>query len=348
MFLPVNPITAPPMIALRAKKVTNKVVPWISLSPLTFSRLGCGADCATATDETASSDKAAATETKCLNFTRASSRLGYVDFRIRFCEVTGVHNNVIGTRNLTRIASEFGLRRFIMVSTDKAVRPANVMGATKRAAELIVQAAADHADCRTAFGIVRFGNVLDSSGSVVQLFRRQISEGQAVTVTHRDVTRFFMSIPEATQLVLQAAAMAERGEVFVLDMGEPVRIHDLAVNMIRLSGLTVRDEQNPDGDIPIHYVGLRPGEKLYEELFVGSISQPTTHPRIRKARERQLPGDLLEREIDCIVEAIRNRDAGAVRAKLMALVAEDHAVDASQRTASAPAYAGAEDRLKAG
>lgn len=246
-------------------------------------------------------------------------------------EVTGVANNVIGTRNLTRIASEFGLRRFIMVSTDKAVRPANVMGATKRAAELIVQAAAERPECKTAFGIVRFGNVLDSSGSVVQLFRQQISEGRGVTVTHRDVTRFFMSIPEATQLVLQAAAMAERGEVFVLDMGEPVRIHDLAVNMIRLSGLTVRDEQNPDGDIPIHYVGLRPGEKLYEELFVGLESQPTNHPRIRKARERQLPGPQLELEIDRIVELIAKRDAAMVRKVLLDLVAEDHVFAAKPR-----------------
>jgi FlaA1/EpsC-like NDP-sugar epimerase len=249
-------------------------------------------------------------------------------------EVNGVQNNVIGTHNLVRVATEFGLRRFVMISTDKAVRPANVMGASKRAAELIVQAAAEEPGCRTAFGIVRFGNVLDSSGSVVQLFRRQINEGRAVTVTDRDVTRFFMSIPEATQLVLQASAMAERGEVFVLDMGEPVRIHDLAVNMIRLSGLTVRDEHNPDGDIPIHYVGLRPGEKLYEELFVGGESEPTIHPRINKARERLVPGEELEREIDRIRDAIRDRDAAAVRATLMALVAEDHAVPAEMQLAA--------------
>lgn len=239
-------------------------------------------------------------------------------------EVTGVANNVIGTRNLTRVALDFGLRRFIMVSTDKAVRPANVMGATKRAAELIVQAAAELPECKTAFGIVRFGNVLDSSGSVVQLFRRQIRDGKPITVTHKHVTRFFMSIPEATQLVLQAAALAERGETYVLDMGEPVRIYDLAVNMIRLSGLTVRDERNPDGDIAIEVVGLRPGEKLYEELFVGEESQPTLHPRIRKARERQVPGQQLAIELDRLDGFIAARDAAQVRKTLLDLVAEDH------------------------
>ena len=240
-------------------------------------------------------------------------------------EVIGVENNVIGTSNVVQIAGELGLQRFVMISTDKAVRPTSVMGASKRAAEMIVQAAATSQKDNTAFGIVRFGNVLDSSGSVVQLFRKQIAAGRAVTVTHRDVTRFFMSIPEATQLVLQASAMAAVGEVFVLDMGEPIRIHDLAINMIRLSGLSVRDEANPDGDIAIEFVGLRPGEKLYEELFVGNETEDTSHPRIRKARERHIPAAQLKREIQHLEAAINDRDAKAVRQLLMDLVAEDYA-----------------------
>ncbi|MDQ2879215.1 MAG: polysaccharide biosynthesis protein [Pseudomonadota bacterium] len=241
-------------------------------------------------------------------------------------EVIGVANNVIGTLNVVQTAATLKLERMVMISTDKAVRPANVMGASKRAAEMIVQAAAEADRGGTKFGIVRFGNVLDSSGSVVQLFRRQIGEGRAVTVTHRDVTRFFMSIPEATQLVLQASAMAGGGEVFVLDMGEPIRIYDLAVNMIRLSGLAVRDERNPDGDIPIEIVGLRPGEKLYEELFVGDATERTSHPRIAKARERHVPATVLEAEIERLAAAIERRDAAAVRATLMTLVADDHVV----------------------
>ncbi|HEX8263230.1 MAG TPA: nucleoside-diphosphate sugar epimerase/dehydratase, partial [Allosphingosinicella sp.] len=187
-------------------------------------------------------------------------------------EVVGVENNVFGTLAVARAAFDARLTRFTMISTDKAVRPESVMGASKRAAELIIQGLAEQEGCRTRFGIVRFGNVLDSSGSVVQRFRDQIRRGGPVTVTHKDVTRFFMSIPEATQLVLQASAMAERGEVFVLDMGDPIKISELARNMITLSGMTVRDEANPLGDIEIVYVGLRPGEKLYEELFVGGNS----------------------------------------------------------------------------
>src|SRR4051812_40457134 len=206
-------------------------------------------------------------------------------------EVVGVENNVFGTMVLARAAFDARLTRFTMISADKAVRPESVMGASKRAAELIIQGLAEREGCRTRFGIVRFGNVLDSSGSVVQRFRDQIRRGGPVTVTHRDVTRFFMSIPEATQLVLQASAMAERGEVFVLDMGDPIKISELARNMITLSGMTVRDEANPMGDIEIVYVGLRPGEKLYEELFVGANSVETTHPRIKMAKERFLPFD---------------------------------------------------------
>lgn len=231
-------------------------------------------------------------------------------------EVAGVENNVIGTLNLVRAAIDASLTRFTMVSTDKAVRPKSVMGASKRLAELIVQAFAEHPDCRTRFGIVRFGNVLDSSGSVVQRFRKQIGQGGPITVTHQDITRYFMSIPEATQLVLQASAMAEACEVFVLDMGEPVKIDELARNMIRLSGMSVRDADNPSGDIEIHYVGLRPGEKLYEELFVGADTLQTAHPRIRMAKERFLTLDELQPHLDELISAIGSGHAESVRRKL--------------------------------
>lgn len=240
-------------------------------------------------------------------------------------EVVGVENNVIGTLVLAKAAIEAKLTRFTMISTDKAVRPESVMGASKRVAELVVQALADQGG-GTKFAIVRFGNVLDSSGSVVQRFRSQIRRGGPITVTHKDITRFFMSIPEATQLVLQASAMASRGEVFVLDMGEPIRISDLARNMISLSGMTVRDEVNPAGDVEITYVGLRPGEKLYEELFVGEDALPTAHPRIKMARERSVPIDELERYLDALRAAIAVRNAGAVRAILQELIAPDQGV----------------------
>ena len=238
-------------------------------------------------------------------------------------EVVGVQNNVVGTLVLARAAFDARLTRFTMISTDKAVRPKSVMGASKRVAELIIQGLADRPDCRTRFGIVRFGNVLDSSGSVVQRFRNQIAAGGPVTVTHRDITRFFMSIPEATQLVLQASAMALKGEVFVLDMGEPVKIADLARNMINLSGLSVLDEQNPDGDIEIRYVGLRPGEKLYEELFVGEETLETTHPRIKMANERSVPLDELEGHLDELAQAVEAADSASVRKKLGELIAPD-------------------------
>ena len=237
--------------------------------------------------------------------------------------VVGVENNVVGTLVLAQAAFDAELTRFTMISTDKAVRPKSVMGASKRVAELIVQAFADRPDCRTRFGIVRFGNVLDSSGSVVQRFRKQIRTGGPVTVTHEDITRFFMSIPEATQLVLQASAMAEDGEVFVLDMGEPVKIADLARNMISLSGMTVRDEENPNGDIEIHYIGLRPGEKLYEELFVGEVTLGTTHPRIRMAKERSMPRDHVERLLEKLQAALVSCERQKVREQLAAFIAAD-------------------------
>jgi FlaA1/EpsC-like NDP-sugar epimerase len=238
-------------------------------------------------------------------------------------EVVGVDNNVFGTATVARAAFDARITRFTLISTDKAVRPQSVMGASKRAAELVIQSLAEDDGCRTRFGIVRFGNVLDSSGSVVQRFRRQIRRGGPVTVTHEHVTRFFMSIPEATQLVLQASAMAEDGEVFVLDMGEPVRIVDLARHMITLSGMSLRDENSPDGDIAIDYVGLRPGEKLYEELFIGEDTVDTAHPRIRKARERSIDAEELAQHLDALTAAIAAADRQLVRAKLHDLVQPD-------------------------
>lgn len=246
-------------------------------------------------------------------------------------EVVGVENNVVGTLVLVRAASDAKLKRFTLISTDKAVRPESVMGASKRVGELILQAHADQPDCETRFGIVRFGNVLDSSGSVVQRFRKQIAQGGPVTVTHREITRYFMSIPEATQLVLQASAMAETGEVFVLEMGEPVKIEELARNMIRLSGMTVRDGDNPAGDVEIQYVGLRPGEKLHEELFVGEQTLPTTHPRISMAKERFLSLSELDPHLAELRQAIEARDADAVRRKLGELIEPEQRVRTSTK-----------------
>jgi FlaA1/EpsC-like NDP-sugar epimerase len=249
-------------------------------------------------------------------------------------EVVGVENNVIGTLVLARAALEAKLTRFTMISTDKAVRPESVMGASKRMAELVIQAFGESPGCETRFGIVRFGNVLDSSGSVVQRFRDQIRQGGPVTVTHEDITRFFMSIPEATQLVLQASALATHGEVFVLDMGEPIKIADLARNMITLSGLSVRDASNPMGDIEITYVGLRPGEKLYEELFVGDDAVQTTHPRIKMARERSVPPGEMENHVDALEAAIDAADRRKVREILQTLTQLDHPATAEQAGAS--------------
>lgn len=239
-------------------------------------------------------------------------------------ELVGVENNVFGTLSVARAAFDAKLSRFTMISTDKAVRPKSVMGASKRVAELVVQALADRPDCNTQFGVVRFGNVLDSSGSVVQRFRKQIRAGGPITVTHREITRFFMSIPEATQLVLQASAMAEGGEVFVLDMGEPVKITDLARHMISLSGLTVRDDSNPTGDIEICYVGLRPGEKLYEELFLGDELVTTRHPRIQMAKEHVIPTSDLERMLANLKKALEHGNRAIVRAKLADFLADEH------------------------
>ena len=238
-------------------------------------------------------------------------------------ELVGIENNVFGTLAVARAAFEAGIKRFTMISTDKAVRPTSVMGASKRVSELVIQALANRPECKTRFAIVRFGNVLDSSGSVVQRFRGQIRSGGPITVTHEEITRFFMSIPEATQLVLQAAAMAERGEVFVLDMGEPVKITELARHMVSLSGMTVRDAENPAGDIEICYVGLRPGEKLYEELFVGENLVATRHPRIQMANERVIPLPELERLLGRLKEALDCGNRAILRERLADFIADE-------------------------
>jgi FlaA1/EpsC-like NDP-sugar epimerase len=230
----------------------------------------------------------------------------------------GVANNIIGTLNVARAAIEFAVQRVVLISTDKAVRPTNVMGASKRMAEQVLQAlAAREGGSPTCFTMVRFGNVLGSSGSVVPLFRKQLAAGGPLTVTHPDVTRYFMTIPEAAQLVLQAGAMAVGGDVFLLDMGEPVRIVDLARRMVKLSGLSVRDEANPDGDIAIDITGLRPGEKLYEELLIGDNPEPTAHPRIMKAHERFLPWPQLEPVLAALAAAAEADDLTAIQDVLL-------------------------------
>lgn len=220
--------------------------------------------------------------------------------------VSGMRNNVMGTLHSVEAAEACGVANFTLISTDKAVRPTNIMGASKRVCELILQArASEKRDSSTIFSMVRFGNVLGSSGSVVPLFQAQIAAGGPITITHRDITRYFMTIPEAAQLVIQATAMAKGGEVFVLDMGQPVRIIDLACSMIRLSGLSTRDSDDPDGDIEIVETGLRPGEKLYEELLIGDNPEPTNHPRILRAREKLWPWTEMKQAMDELDAVIR-------------------------------------------
>ena len=206
--------------------------------------------------------------------------------------IEGLRNNAVGTRHMAEAALAAGVETFVLISTDKAVRPTNVMGASKRLSELILQALAKKGG-RTRFCMVRFGNVLGSSGSVVPLFRKQIAAGGPITLTHADITRYFMTIPEAAQLVIQAGSMGLGGEVYVLDMGKPVKIIDLARRMVHLSGLELRDEAHPDGDIAIEIVGLRPGEKLYEELLIGDNVEGTSHPLIMRAYEHEVPWEVL-------------------------------------------------------
>ena len=236
----------------------------------------------------------------------------------------GVRNNTLGTMITARVAAECGVSDFVLVSTDKAVRPTNVMGATKRLAEMVLQAMAQTqlgaGQPVTRFSMVRFGNVLGSSGSVVPLFRQQIRDGGPITLTHADITRYFMTIPEAAQLVIQAGAMAHGGDVFVLDMGEPVRIIDLARRMVELSGMTVRDDDRPDGDIAIEITGLRPGEKLYEELLIGDNPMPTPHPLIMKANEEFLPWAELTQRLRVLEMALEVNDVPVIRQMLEDLV----------------------------
>jgi len=235
----------------------------------------------------------------------------------------GIRNNVLGTLTCAQAALETGASHFILISTDKAVRPTNVMGASKRIAELVLQAIAEGAAKEghaTQFSMVRFGNVLGSSGSVAPLFSAQIKAGGPITLTHPEVTRYFMTIPEAAQLVIQSSAMATGGDVFVLDMGQPVRIYDLAAKMVYLSGLMVKDELHPHGDIEIEVTGLRPGEKLYEELLIGDNPQPTEHPKIMKAHEEFLPWVELQIELEKLNLALQACDAQLIRSSLKKLV----------------------------
>jgi FlaA1/EpsC-like NDP-sugar epimerase len=241
--------------------------------------------------------------------------------------VEGVRNNVIGTLNTAQAAIAAGVEHFVLISTDKAVRPTNIMGSTKRLAEMVLQALSNElftglfSDSEnqqqfannTRFTMVRFGNVLGSSGSVIPLFRGQIKSGGPVTVTHPKMTRYFMTIPEASQLVIQAGAMGQGGDVFVLDMGDPVKIVELAEKMINLTGLTVRTEANPSGEIAIEFSGLRPGEKLYEELLIGDNVTPTQHPMIMRADEAFLPWSELEVILQQLLDAAKGNDCVLIR-----------------------------------
>jgi FlaA1/EpsC-like NDP-sugar epimerase len=224
-------------------------------------------------------------------------------------------NNIFGTLHAAQAAINANVELFVLISTDKAVRPTNTMGATKRFAELILQALSiDIANKKqTRFTMVRFGNVLGSSGSVVPLFREQISRGGPLTVTDARIIRYFMTIPEASQLVIQAGALAQGGDVFVLDMGEPIRILDLAKRMIHLSGLEVKDENHPAGEIEINFTGLRPGEKLYEELLIGDNVSKTTHPGIMRAQEQTISWTELNKMLSSLEDATSNDDFEQVR-----------------------------------
>ena len=238
---------------------------------------------------------------------------------VEFNSTEGVTNNIFGTLNCAQAAINSKVKTFVLISTDKAVRPTNTMGATKRSAELVLQALAKHQNS-TRFSMVRFGNVLDSSGSVIPLFRQQIQQGGPVTVTDKAIVRYFMTIPEAVELVIQAGAMAHGGEVFVLDMGEPIKIFDLAVKMIHLSGLSVKDKENPDGDIEIRITGLRPGEKLFEELLIGDNVNKTKHPMIMMAQEDRLSWQQLNKVLEQMQTALDACDQSQLRELLVNIV----------------------------
>ena len=235
--------------------------------------------------------------------------------------IEGISNNAVGTRRMAEAALAAGVETFVLISTDKAVRPTNVMGASKRLSELILQALARRGGA-TRFCMVRFGNVLGSSGSVVPLFRKQIAAGGPITLTHTDITRYFMTIPEAAQLVIQAGSMGQGGEVYVLDMGKPVKIIDLARRMVHLSGLELRDDEQPEGDIAIEIVGLRPGEKLYEELLIGDNVEGTSHPLIMRAYEHEVPWAVLTERLANMDEACQAFDYEKVLVLLGVLVQE--------------------------
>jgi len=238
---------------------------------------------------------------------------------VEFNSTEGLINNVFGTLRCAQAAINSKVNTFVLISTDKAVRPTNTMGATKRTAELVLQALTDQQDT-TRFSIVRFGNVLDSSGSVIPLFRQQIRQGGPVTVTDSDIVRYFMTIPEAVELVIQAGAMAHGGEVFVLDMGKPVKIFDLATKMIHLSGLSVKNNTNPEGDIEICITGLRPGEKLFEELLIGNNVTKTGHPMIMKAKEDRLSWQELEAALAQMQIALEDFNQSTLRELLKKVV----------------------------
>ena len=246
----------------------------------------------------------------------------------------GMINNVFGTLSVAEAAIAEGVKDFVLISTDKAVRPTNLMGASKRMAEMVLQALADRDQgCQTCFSMVRFGNVLGSSGSVIPLFRDQLARGGPLTVTHPDVTRYFMTIPEAVQLVLQAAVMAKGGEVFVLEMGEPVRIIDLAHRLISLSGHRVRSDESPEGDIEITFIGLRPGEKLYEELLIGDNPSPTPHSRIMMAHEDFLTWEELTPQLEKLLQACHLEDLDGIKAVVLSCV---HGYHEATSTISGP------------
>lgn len=237
--------------------------------------------------------------------------------------VAGLQNNTFGTWVIAQVAKQVGINHFVLISTDKAVRPTNIMGASKRLAELVLQALANEKDTKTIFAIVRFGNVLDSSGSVVKRFTQQIIKGGPVTVTHPDIIRYFMCIPEAAQLVIQAGAMSRGGEIFVLDMGEPVKILELARTMIHLAGLNIKNKDNPEGDIEISFVGLRPGEKLYEELLISKNTSKTEHPRILCNHENFIPINELEEKLKELELQMCVGDIEKIR-KILENIVEDY------------------------